>query len=96
VAFTVMVVVQLVQAFNCRSDRFSLSQLGIGTNRPLLWAFLFPVPCSRSPCWRFPLPRPSSRSRYCRSKTGCWWERWVPWPFVVMEAVKWQRRRGVL
>lgn len=41
VAFTVIVVAQLVQAFNCRCDRFSLFQLGIGTNRTLLWAFLF-------------------------------------------------------
>ncbi|TKB87535.1 MAG: cation-transporting P-type ATPase, partial [Nitrospira sp.] len=41
VAFTVMVVVQLVHAFNCRSERWSLFQLGVGTNRALLWAFLF-------------------------------------------------------
>ena len=40
VAFTVMVVAQLVHAFNCRSDRWSLFQLGAGTNRPLLWAVL--------------------------------------------------------
>ncbi|THJ19886.1 MAG: cation-translocating P-type ATPase [Nitrospira sp. CG24D] len=41
VAFTVMVLAQLVHAFNCRSDRWSLFQLGVGTNRALLWAFLF-------------------------------------------------------
>lgn len=40
VAFTVMVVVQLVHVFNCRSDRLSLFQLGVGTNRVLVWAFL--------------------------------------------------------
>jgi Ca2+-transporting ATPase len=40
VAFTVMVVAQLVHAFNCRSERWSLFQLGIGTNRALVWAFL--------------------------------------------------------
>jgi Ca2+-transporting ATPase len=39
VAFTVMVVAQLVHAFNCRSERLSLFQVGLGTNRPLLWAF---------------------------------------------------------
>jgi Ca2+-transporting ATPase len=38
VAFTVMVVAQLVHAFNCRSDRWSLFQLGVGTNRALVWA----------------------------------------------------------
>ncbi len=40
VAFTVMVVAQLVHAFNCRSERLSLFQLGLGTNRALVWAFL--------------------------------------------------------
>ena len=40
VAFTVMVVVQLVHSFNCRSERLSLFQLGVGTNRVLVWAFL--------------------------------------------------------
>ncbi len=38
VAFTVMVVAQLVHAFNCRSDRWSLFKLGFGTNRALVWA----------------------------------------------------------
>jgi len=40
VAFTVMVVAQLVHAFNCRSERWSLFQLGVGTNRALVGAFL--------------------------------------------------------
>jgi Ca2+-transporting ATPase len=40
VAFTVMVAAQLVHAFNCRSERLSLFQLGLGTNRALVWAFL--------------------------------------------------------
>ena len=34
-----MVVAQLVHAFNCRSERLSLFQLGCRTNRPLVWAF---------------------------------------------------------
>lgn len=38
VAFTVLVINQLVHAFNCRSDRWSLFQVGVGTNRPLLLA----------------------------------------------------------
>jgi Ca2+-transporting ATPase len=37
-AFTVMVFAQLFHVFNCRSDRHSLFTLGLGTNRPLLWA----------------------------------------------------------
>ena len=43
VAFTVMVVAQLVHVFNCRSERLSLFQLGVGTNRPLVWAFVLSV-----------------------------------------------------
>lgn len=39
VAFTVLVINQLVHAFNCRSDRWSLFQVGLGTNRSLLLAF---------------------------------------------------------
>jgi P-type Ca2+ transporter type 2C len=39
VAFTVMVIAQLVHAFNCRSERLSLFQVGLWTNRPLLLAF---------------------------------------------------------
>ena len=40
VAFTVLVVAQLVHVFNCRSEQLSLFQLGVWTNRPLVWAFL--------------------------------------------------------
>ena len=40
VAFTVMVMAQLVHSFNCRSERLSLFQLGLGTNRALILAFL--------------------------------------------------------
>jgi Ca2+-transporting ATPase len=92
VAFTVMVVVQLVHAFNCRSERLSLFQLGVGTNRALLWAFLLSslvqvsvltVPAV-GPLFKIvPLPI----------------EGWdlmggmVILPLVIMEAVKWLRRR---
>lgn len=41
VAFTVLVIVQLVHAFNCRSERWSLFQVGVATNRPLLLAVIF-------------------------------------------------------
>ena len=37
-AFTVLVMVQLFHALNCRSDRYSLFTLGWLTNQPLLWA----------------------------------------------------------
>ncbi|THJ18657.1 MAG: cation-translocating P-type ATPase [Nitrospira sp. CG24B] len=38
VTFTVMVVAQLVHAFNCRSDRWSLFHVGVTTNHALIWA----------------------------------------------------------
>jgi Ca2+-transporting ATPase len=38
VTFTVMVLAQLVHSFNCRSERWSLFQVGLWTNRPLLLA----------------------------------------------------------
>jgi Ca2+-transporting ATPase len=37
-AFTVLVLAQLVHAFNCRSGRRSLFAIGVGTNPALLWA----------------------------------------------------------
>ncbi len=40
VTFTVMVLAQLVHAFNSRSERLSLWQLGLVSNRPLVWAFV--------------------------------------------------------
>jgi len=38
VTFTVMVAAQLVHAFNCRSDRWSLFHVGATTNHVLIWA----------------------------------------------------------
>ncbi|MDE3118608.1 MAG: cation-translocating P-type ATPase [Nitrospirota bacterium] len=38
VTFTILVMVQLFHALNCRSDRHSLFTIGVLTNRPLLWA----------------------------------------------------------
>jgi Ca2+-transporting ATPase len=38
VAFSVMVTAQLAHAFNCRSERASLFQLGAGSNPALWWA----------------------------------------------------------
>lgn len=38
VTFTVMVAAQLVHAFNCRSERWSLFHIGVTTNHALIWA----------------------------------------------------------
>jgi Ca2+-transporting ATPase len=92
VAFTVMVVAQLVHAFNCRSERWSLFQLGFGTNRALVWAVLLSlavqimvltVPAVSAVFKAAPLPL----------------EDWVLMgaagavPFIMMELIKLVRRR---
>jgi len=91
VAFAVMVVAQLVHAFNCRSERLSLFQVGLGTNRTLLWAFLLSLVMQLvvltvptvSPIFKVePLPM----------------ESWgvmggmVVLPLIIVEAVKWIKR----
>ena len=92
VAFTVLVIVQLVHAFNCRSERWSLFQVGVATNRPLLLAVMLSfgiqvavltVPAGAPIFKVVPLPI----------------EDWALMgatailPFVIMEAVKGWRRR---
>jgi Ca2+-transporting ATPase len=91
VAFAVMVVVQLVHVFNCRSERLSLFQLGVGTNRALVWAFLLSlvvqvavltVPAA-APIFKVaPLP---IEDWVLMGATGLL-------PFVVMESIKLLRR----
>ncbi len=92
VAFTVMVVAQLVHAFNSRSDHLSLFQLGITTNRSLIWAFLLSlavqlavltIPVAASIFKVAPLPVED-------------WELMAfmgLFPLFAMEGVKWLRRR---
>jgi P-type Ca2+ transporter type 2C len=92
VAFTVMVVAQLVHAFNCRSDRWSLFQVGVTTNRSLVWAVLLSlamqvailtVPAIWSIFKVAPLPVED-------------WELVLAMallPLAIIEAVKWLRRR---
>jgi len=72
VTFTVMVLAQLVHAFNSRSDRLSLIQLGMTNNRHSSGHS-----CCRSSCnWPpspFRLQPRFSRSRPCLLKTGNSW-----------------------
>jgi len=91
VAFTVLVINQLVHAFNCRSDRWSLVQVGLGTNRPLLLAFMLSlgiqvavltVPAVAPIFKVVPLP---VEDWVLMGATGIL-------PFAIMEAVKWWRR----
>ncbi|MHC9064973.1 cation-translocating P-type ATPase [Nitrospira sp. CMX1] len=95
VAFTVLVVAQLVHVFNCRSQRLSLFQLGVGTNRGLVWAVVLSlvvqvgvltVPVAASIFKVVPLPM----------------EDWALMgamgllPFFIMEGIKVVRRRCLL
>ena len=92
VAFTVLVVAQLVHVFNCRSERLSLFQLGVWTNRPLVWAFLLSlvvqvavltIPAA-APIFKVaPLP---IEDWALMGATGFL-------PFVIMESIKLLRRR---
>ncbi len=92
VAFTVLVIVQLVHAFNCRSERWSLFQVGVDTNRPLLLAVILSfgiqaavltIPVA-APIFKVaPLP---IEDWVLMGATGLL-------PFVIMEAVKGWRRR---
>lgn len=92
VTFTVMVVAQLVHAFNSRSDRLSILQLGIATNRLLIWAFLLSLAVHLAV-----LKIPAVASIF--KVTSLPLEDWELmaslgiFPLVVMEAVKWLRRR---
>jgi Ca2+-transporting ATPase len=92
VAFTIMVVAQLVHAFNCRSERLSLFQVGVGTNRPLLWAFLCSLAIQVAV-----LTIPTAQSIFKAVSVPV--EDWelvaamVLLPLVVVEAAKWLRRR---
>ncbi len=92
VAFTVMVVAQLVHAFNCRSERLSLFQLGIGTNRALLGAFLISIAVQVTV-----LTLPAAEPVFKVARLPL--EDWVLTgamgilPFLIMEVIKVRRRR---
>ncbi len=91
VAFTVLVINQLVHAFNCRSDRWSLFQVGAGTNRSLLLAFAFSLGIQIAV-----LTVPPVASIFKAASLPL--EDWVLMgatgilPFAIMEAVKLWRR----
>ncbi len=93
VAFTVMVIAQLVHAFNSRSDHLSIFQRGMTTNRSLIGAFLLSlgvqlavltIPAAAPVFKVAPLPLED-------------WELMAfmgLFPLVAMEVVKWLRRRA--
>jgi Ca2+-transporting ATPase len=92
VTFTVMVVAQLVHAFNSRSDRLSLFQLGITGNRSLVWAFLLSLGVQMA-VLTIPVAAPIFKVVPLPLED---WELMAAMgllPVIVMELVKWLRRR---
>ncbi|HKY72079.1 MAG TPA: cation-translocating P-type ATPase [Nitrospira sp.] len=91
VAFTVMVVAQLVHAFNCRSERLSLFQVGLGSNRPLLWAFLLSLVMQLAV---LTIPAASSIFKAAPLPVQDWelMAAMVLLPLIIVEAAKWIKR----
>ncbi len=92
VAFTVMVVAQLVHTFNSRSDHLSLFQLGITTNRSLIWAFLLSLGVQLA-VLTIPVAAPIFKVAPLPLED---WELMAfmgLFPLFAMEGVKWLRRR---
>ncbi|MBH0183169.1 MAG: hypothetical protein HP490_16240 [Nitrospira sp.] len=91
VAFTLLVIVQLVHAFNCRSDRWSLFQVGVATNRPLLLAVLLSV-AIQAAVLTLPAAAPIFKVAPLLIDDWVLMSAAGLLPFVIMEAVKRWRR----
>ncbi|MGH8759610.1 MAG: cation transporting ATPase C-terminal domain-containing protein, partial [Burkholderiales bacterium] len=91
VAFTVMVVAQLVHVFNCRSERLSLFQLGVGTNRALLWAFLLSLVVQMA-VLTVPAAAPIFKVAALPIENWLLMGAMGVLPFLIMEAIKLLRR----
>lgn len=92
VAFTVLVVVQLVHAFNCRSERWSLFQVGVATNRPLLLAVILSFGIQAA-VLTIPVAAPIFKVASLPIEDWILMGATGILPFVIMEAVKGWRRR---
>jgi Ca2+-transporting ATPase len=92
VAFTVMVVAQLVHVFNCRSERLSLFQLGVGTNRALVWAFLLSLVVQVA-VLTIPVVAPIFKVASLPIEDWVLMGAMGILPFVMMESIKLLRRR---
>ena len=93
VAFTVMVAAQLVHVFNCRSDRWSLFQMGVTTNHALIWAVVVSVALQVG-ILTIPFMEPIFKVAPLPIED---WELMAAMallPLAVVEAVKWFQRRA--
>ena len=92
VTFTVMVAAQLVHAFNCRSDRWSLFQVGVTTNHALIWAVVSSLALQVG-ILTIPIMEPIFKVASLPIED---WELMVAMallPLAIVEAMKWQKRR---
>jgi Ca2+-transporting ATPase len=92
VAFTVMVVAQLVHVFNCRSDRLSLFRLGVGTNHALVWAFLLSLVVQLA-VLTVPVAAPVFKIAWLPVEDWALIGILALLPLVIMESIKLLRRR---
>jgi Ca2+-transporting ATPase len=93
VTFTVMVAAQLVHAFNCRSDRWSLFHVGVTTNHALIWAVVASLALQVG-ILTIPLLGPIFKVAPLPIED---WELMAAMallPLVIVEAVKWFQRRA--
>ena len=91
VTFTVMVAAQLVHAFNCRSDRWSLFQVGVTSNRALIWAVMVSLTLQVG-ILTIPFVEPIFKVASLPIED---WELMVAMallPLAIVEGVKWVRR----
>ena len=91
VVFTVMVVAQLVHAFNCRSERLSLFQVGLATNRALLWAFLLSL-LMQLAVLTIPAASPIFKVAPLPIENWGLMAAMVLLPLIIVEAAKWSKR----
>ncbi len=93
VTFTVMVVAQLVHAFNCRSDRWSLFHVGVTTNHALIWAVVVSVALQFG-ILTIPFMEPIFKVAPLPIED---WELMVAMallPLAIVEAIKWFHRQA--
>ena len=92
VAFSVMVVSQVVHAFNCRSERRSIFQSGIETNHALWAAFLVSVAVQLA-VLTIPAAAPVFKVTTLALKDWAVIGAMAVMPVLFVEAMKWRRRK---
>ena len=85
-------VLSIMHVFNCRSERLSLFQLGVGTNRALVWAVLLSL-VVQAAVLTIPVVAPIFKVAPLPIEDWVLMGSMGLLPFVVMESIKLLRRR---